>query len=105
MKKITIILFAALAMITSPLQVSAAKQPAAMTQADPGHASQKEITALETRLMAIKALDKSDLSRSEKKQLRNEVTYIQKKMVANSGGVYISAGAIIIIVILLIILL
>ena len=105
MKKITIILFAALAMITSPLQVSAVNQPKAITQADPGHASQKEINALETRLLAIQALDKTDLSRTEKKQLRNEVTFIQKKMVASSGGVYISAGAIIIIVILLIILL
>lgn len=105
MKKITIILFAALAMITSPLQASAVKQPKAITLADPGHNSQKEINALETRLLAIQALDKSDLSRSEKKQLRNEVTFIQKKMAASSGGVYISAGAIIIIVILLIILL
>lgn len=57
------------------------------------------------RLNEIKAMDKSTLTRSEKKSLRKEVKSIKKELKATSNGVYISVGAIIIILLLLIILL
>jgi hypothetical protein len=54
------------------------------------------------RLEEIKAMDKSVMTRSEKKALRDEVKEI--KRVQSSGGVFLSVGAIIIIVLLLILL-
>lgn len=59
---------------------------------------------LVNRLAEIKAMDASTLSRKEKRELRKEVKAIEKKL-ADSGGVYLSVGAIILIVVLLIILL
>ena len=57
------------------------------------------------RLEEIKGLDKSEMSRLEKKSLRKEVKEIKKEMKALSGGVYLSVGAIIIIILLLILIL
>ncbi len=57
------------------------------------------------RLQNIKAMDKSDLSRSEKRSLRKEVKDIRKEMKTIKGGVYLSVAAIIIIILLLILLL
>jgi hypothetical protein len=57
------------------------------------------------RLEEIKGMNKSELTRSEKKSLRKEVTGIKKEMKEIKGGVYLSVGAIIIIILLLILLL
>ena len=57
------------------------------------------------RLEDLKSMDKSELTRLEKKSLRKEVTAIKKEMKAMSGGVYLSVGAIIIVILLLILLL
>ena len=57
------------------------------------------------RLDEIKGMDKSEMTRLEKKGLRKEVLGIKKEMKAISGGVYLSVGAIIIIILLLILLL
>jgi hypothetical protein len=56
------------------------------------------------RLNEIKEMDKSNLSASERKELRKEVRAI-KDSVKDSGGVYISVGAIIIILLILILVL
>ncbi|WP_339655432.1 hypothetical protein [Flavobacterium frigidarium] len=57
------------------------------------------------RLEEIKEMDKSDLSRVEKKELRKEVRTIKADLKSTGNGVYLSVGAIIIIVLLLILLL
>ncbi|HSK12917.1 MAG TPA: hypothetical protein VK907_06850 [Phnomibacter sp.] len=57
------------------------------------------------RLENIKEMDRSALTRNEKKDMRKEVIEIKKEMKALSGGVYISVAAIIIIILLLILLL
>jgi hypothetical protein len=58
------------------------------------------------RLAIIKDMDKSEMSNSERKQIRKEVRHLKKEMKTNlNSGVYISVGAIIIIILLLIILL
>ncbi len=62
-----------------------------------------ESSILLLRLDEIKAMNKSGLNSSEKKELRKEVRAIRARL-TDGGGVYISAGALIIIVILLIIL-
>jgi hypothetical protein len=60
--------------------------------------------ALMNRLYEIEEMDKSEMSRAEKRELRKEVRSIQAELRQLSGGVYISAGALIIILLLLIIL-
>jgi Skp family chaperone for outer membrane proteins len=60
---------------------------------------------LQTRLEEIKAMDKTDLTRTEKKELRHEVRKIKKELATKAGGVYLSVGAIILIALLLILLL
>lgn len=64
-----------------------------------------EFNAMLTRLNEIKAMDKSALSVSEKKELREEVREIKKAARESNKGIYLSVGAIIIIVLLLILLL
>jgi hypothetical protein len=71
--------------------------------------STKTIDAMEAqklinRLEEIKAMDKSSMTRSQKKELKKEVKAIQKRL-DSSGGVYLSVGAVILIIVLLIILL
>ncbi len=57
---------------------------------------------LMNRLIEIRDMDKSNLTRTEKKELRKEVKEIKKEA---RRGVYLSVGAIIIIILLLILLL
>jgi len=57
------------------------------------------------RLNEIKAMNKSELTSSERKALRKEVKGIKKEMKAIKGGVYLSVGAIIIIILVLILIL
>ncbi len=57
------------------------------------------------RLKTIRALSKTNLSKSEKKALRNEVLSIRDKHRGPGSVIYISTGALILIIILLIILL
>ncbi|WP_026898520.1 hypothetical protein [Daejeonella oryzae] len=60
---------------------------------------------IEQRVLEIKEMDKSNLSRQERKDLRKELVQMKKEAAATSGGVYLSVGAIIIIILLLILIL
>jgi hypothetical protein len=60
---------------------------------------------LEQRLEEIKNIDRSKITRLEKKSLRKEVKGIKKESKEASGGIYLSVAAIIIIILLLILLL
>ena len=64
-----------------------------------------EVKAMLTRLDEIKAMDKSSLTASDKKELRKEVRTIKKNLKASGNGVYLSIGAIIIIILILILIL
>jgi hypothetical protein len=68
-------------------------------------ATEAKTAALVQRLETIKAMDKSAMSRTEKKSLRKETREIRKEMKGLSGGVYLSVGALIIVILLLILLL
>jgi hypothetical protein len=65
----------------------------------------KEVRAqqIENRLIEIRDMDKTNLSKAEKKDLRKEVKGLKKE--ARNSGIYLSVGAIIIIILLLILLL
>lgn len=65
----------------------------------------KRTKVITARLYEIKAMDKSNMSASEKKSLRKEVKAMRQEAREMSGGIYLSIGAIIIIILLLIILL
>lgn len=64
-----------------------------------------DVQVLYDRLEEIKKIDRSEMSRAERKELRKEVRSIKSELKAKSGGVYLSVGAIIIIILLLILLL
>jgi len=70
---------------------------------DAAHAAESE--ALLARLEEINEMDKSDLTRAEKRDLRKEVRQIDKTLTLSGGGVYLSVGALIIVILLLILLL
>jgi hypothetical protein len=65
----------------------------------------KEVRAqqIENRLMEIRQMSKTNLSKAEKKDLRKEVKSLKKE--ASTQGIYLSVGAVIIIILLLILLL
>ena len=62
------------------------------------------ISDLTRRVEEFKNMDKSDLSRTQRKALRNELIDIKKEVKATNGGVYLSVGAIIIILLVLILI-
>jgi hypothetical protein len=64
-----------------------------------------KVQVLLNRLEQIKSMDRSTMTRVERKELRNEVKDIRKEMKAVNNGVYLSVGAIIIIILLLILIL
>lgn len=68
-------------------------------------ANEARLEQMKTRLEEIKHMDKSNLTREERKELRHEVKDMRKEAKAMSGGVYLSVGAIIIIILVLILIL
>ncbi|MCF8449226.1 MAG: hypothetical protein K9G49_05080 [Taibaiella sp.] len=103
MKKITICLMTvAMSFTFIPTQVFAAK---AATTAVSANTESAAANVLLNRLSEIKAMDKSNLTAPEKKELRSEVKSIREQLKGIGGGVYISAGALILILVLLIIFL
>ena len=63
------------------------------------------VEKITNRVEEIKAMDKSNMSRAEKKELRKELKEMKQQARAAGGGVYLSVGAIIIIILLLILIL
>ena len=100
MKKLTIFLLSVCISVSSFATSSGVENPTVDNKTEIMIRNQKMLDRLEE----INRMDKSKLTRSEKRELRKEVKEIQKTMEIG-GGVYISVGALILILILLIILL
>lgn len=66
---------------------------------------QARLDKIVERVNEIKNMDKSQLTRSEKKALRSELKDMKTQARGIGGGVYLSVGAIIIIILLLILIL
>lgn len=64
-----------------------------------------KVEVMINRIKEIKNMDKSDLSRVERKALRKEVRDIKATLKASNNGVYLSVGAILIIILVLILIL
>jgi len=86
----------------NPTQSMAAEAtPTSTPVANP--ADVEKVNVMIKRLNEIDAMDKSNLSASEKKVLRKEVRGI-KREIQRSTGVYISVGVLLLIIIILILL-
>ncbi len=103
MKKLIYSLILIFTLGLSANTVSAAEKNKTKTEMT---AEQKiQLERITNRVEEIKKMDKSDLSRSEKKELRKELKELKSQAKAMGGGVYLSVGAIIIIILLLILIL
>lgn len=106
MKKLMIGAIAVLILsVFSPMEINAITKSDTISVVLNKPVESKESEALLVRLDEINAMDKSGLTSSEKRKLRQETRSIKKALAVDNGGVYLSVGAIIIIVLLLIILL
>lgn len=103
-RNLRIALFVVLVAIALPAS-SAVIAPATTETNSPVKTEDPRAQQLVQRLKDIKGMDKSGLTKSEKKSLRKEVKGIKKEMKDNNRGVYLSVGAIIIIILLLILIL
>lgn len=104
MKKLMICVMTAVLLLTfNPTQSKAADAvPTSTPITNP--ANVEKVNVMIKRLNEIDAMDKSNLSASEKRVLRKEVRTIKRDMQRVSGGVYISVGVLLLIIILLLIL-
>jgi hypothetical protein len=100
MKKQIYLLLIAVLLASGSVMANEVKSKPALTENQIARVS--EITR---RVEEIKNMDKSDLSRTERKALRNELLDMKKEVKATNGGVYLSVGAIIIILLVLILIL
>ena len=102
MKKLiyTLALVFTLGISTNTVSAADKKEKTEMT------AEQKvQFEKITSRVDEIRNMDKSNLTRAEKKALRAELKQMKEQARALSGGVYLSVGAIIIIILLLILIL
>jgi U3 small nucleolar ribonucleoprotein component len=88
----------------------AGASPAFSNNTTPVAASQPTTESAATReamnrLKELRAMDKSSMTREQKKAIRHELKSIKKSQDSSGGGVYLSAGAVILIIVLLIIFL
>ncbi|MFD2035718.1 hypothetical protein ACFSKL_13020 [Belliella marina] len=63
---------------------------------------QERLDEINERVEEIKSLDFADLTKSERKEVRNELKEMRAEAKAMGNGVYLSVGAIIIILLILI---
>lgn len=106
MKKITLYLLMFFSVVSvTPIYAADANVPPTAMTGEPAKEMPAEVKVMMNRLEEIKNMDKTNMSRAEKKALRKEVRAIKGELRAAKGGVYLSVGAIIIIILLLILLL
>jgi hypothetical protein len=67
--------------------------------------SENQVSLMTKRVEAIRDMDKTNLTVTEKRELRNELKAIKKDLRKDGGVIYIGAGTLLLIIILLIILL
>jgi hypothetical protein len=105
MKKFTLTFVTAIMLlIMTPAQAKETSSAAPTTTTLTAEESAK-VTALVNRVNEINAMDRSSMSRSEKKELRNELRSIKREVNHTQGSVvYISGGLLVLIIVLIILL-
>ncbi len=100
-KIITVLLFA---MCTITVMPAFAGDPVAGTKTE--NTNQSRSQQITNRIIEIRDMDKSNLTSSEKRELRKELKSLKKESKPKrKNGIYLSLGAIIVIGVLLILLL
>jgi hypothetical protein len=66
--------------------------------------SAEEAARLTKRVEEIRAMDKSNLTASEKRELRKEVKGIKEKVKRDGGYIYIGAGTLLVIILILLLI-
>lgn len=66
---------------------------------------QARLEEIKARVQEIKAMDKSQLTKEDRKELRTELKSLKQEANAMGGGIYLSVGAVIIIILVLILIL
>lgn len=106
MKKISMFLLASVLLFSVAPVPTLKAEPSAISSSEKTKKEEsEEAKVIIARIEAIKALDKSDMTRSQKKELRQEVKALKTTLGDLGNGIYLSAGAIIIILLLLILIL
>ncbi|HLO43408.1 MAG TPA: hypothetical protein VK175_03675 [Leadbetterella sp.] len=100
-----IMYFLTLFMLLSLTPIQSKAEPTAILKERTKKVESEEAKVMLARIDTIKAMDKSDMTRAEKKELRKEVRTIKSNLADLGQGVYLSAGGIIIILLILILLL
>lgn len=106
MKKISLCVFASLlmlAVIPAHLIGKNEVDPVTIEATAPSEAEQ--IGILNARLIEIQELDRSGMTRQERRALRVEVRAIKGELKSYGDGIYLSVGALILVIVLLILLL
>lgn len=85
-------------------EASSAKTTTTAPVATENRLSEEEITSMKARVEEIRAMDKSEMTVSEKKELKSEVKEIKEKMHKDGTFIYIGGSTLVIILILLLIL-
>ena len=97
----SLVLVFTLAITTNTVSAAETKEPKTEMTTE----QRAQFDKIVNRVEEIRNMDKSNLTRTEKKALRKELREMKDKARAMSGGVYLSVGAIIIIILLLILIL
>ncbi len=106
MKKTILNLSLAAMMMLGGTLVAEAKDKPVKPENELTEAQVQRLEEIDARVLEIKEMDFSEMTRAEKKEVKSELKELHKEAKRNSGsGLYISTGALIIIIILLIILL
>lgn len=108
MKKKVYLLSTALMLTLSASQLKAANvitEPAAKEITLTEEQKEAKLQAIKARVEEIKAIDKSQLNKEEKQELKAELKTMKTQAKALGGGVYLSVSAIIIIILVLILIL
>ena len=101
MKKLIVYIAVLLFVTCTPIQSNAEGGPISISATEKESA---ELKALINRVNEINAMDRSTMSRSEKKEIRKELRATKREVNRHSnGGVFISTGLIILILVLIII--
>ncbi len=104
MKPKHILTLLCLAFCTAIITPAVASNPVDPIKTESAEAMARQQEVL-SRISEIKSLDRSTLTKTEKKELRHELRDLKKEAARSSNGIYFSVGALIVIALLLILLL
>lgn len=106
MKKLTHSVFAILILSSLQHDVSAAVVPGKDPVESLSPAQKARLQVITDRVMEIKSIDRSTLSRLDRKSLRTELRELKKEASRiAAGGVFLTVGALLVVILLLILLL